>query len=180
MLQSVAVCCSVLQRSAVWCKWLQCVFGSMSHEDDFHESLVYSVMQCDAVWCSEFHCSAAWASWCKWLQFVSLWLHVKMTSTNHGRVMCCSVLHLVAVCCCMMQYVYTSPADNFHKSRVYSALQCVAVYCTVLYCVLCELARPITTSSTNHMYAVCCSLSQCVAAVCSRENSIREPRVCDK
>ena len=70
-------------------------------------------------------------------------------------ILCCSVLHCVAVCCSMLQHVYVTwlvhvTYSTFFKTLYCSVLQCVAVCCSVLQCV-----------------AVCWNVLQCVAVCCS-------------
>ena len=104
MLQSVAVCCSVLQSVAVCCSALQCVAYEAQHftnSDATAETCCNdqraggSVLQSVAVCCSVLQCVAV----------------------------CCSVLQRTAVCCSVLQCVAVRC----------SVLQCVAVCCSVLH-----------------------------------------------
>jgi len=59
------------------------------------------------------------------------------------------LLQCVAVCCGVMQCVVVQMNVNLHNSVCCSVLQCVAVCCSVWQCA-----------------AVCCSVLQCIAVCC--------------
>ena len=60
VLQCVAVCCSMLQRGAVWCSVLQCVAvcNLLPNIVDHYADMLPSVLQCVAVCCSVLQCVA--------------------------------------------------------------------------------------------------------------------------
>ena len=84
--QSVAACCSVLQRVAACCSVLQRVAACCSLFQ--RVAVCYSVLQCVAVHCSALQClQFGWCGWCgSALQCVAV------------CVVCCSALQDVAVC----------------------------------------------------------------------------------
>ena len=103
---------------------------------------------------------------------------------------CCSVLQCVAVCCSVLLRAAASGAGvvasapdehllysrlEYKQYRVY-VLQCVAVYFTVLQCVVMCRASCVSTpglqivqnfGSVLYCVTVCCSVLQCVAVCCS-------------
>ena len=60
-------------------------------------------------------------------------------------VVCCRVLHCVAVCCSELEDVHMRKAARGSARAFVDLLQCVVVCCSVLQCV-----------------AMCCSVVQCV------------------
>jgi len=84
VLQSVAVCCSLIE------------IDRLSDTESSH------VLQCVAVCCSVLHCVAVR---CRVLQCVAVLLksNVSLIGSHH---MCCSVLQRVAVCCVLQCVAY--------------------------------------------------------------------------
>ena len=105
--------------------------------------------------------SVVWYDW-----YVLVCYSVMQYFAMHG-----SLLHRVAVCCCVLQCV----------AVCCSVSQCVAVCCSVLQCVaVCCIKNSLAfracrrTVATRQMVlwhercvAACCSVVQCVAAWCS-------------
>jgi len=145
VLQCVALCCSVLQRIAVWEVRYRC-----------H----------DPSGCF----GATVAVWCSVLQCVAVCCCVRGTSSVPPSLdtLCCSVLQSVAACCSGLQcarYVFsaTIPRDVVLQCVAVccSVLQCVAVCCNVLQCESYVLGATIPRDVVLRCVAVCCSVLQC-------------------
>jgi len=145
VLQSVAACCSVLQRCSVLhrCTLFQYLADCPSlfgiSRSDYQHILCCSALQHVAACCSV-------------LQFVAVSCRLSLTVWNlvtplptHNLGQSCPTLPPAQPLCC-------------------SVLQCVAVTCSALYCiaVCCSVFQ--TRSCTTP--AVCCSVLQCVAVCC--------------
>ena len=130
MLQCIAVCCSVLQRVAVYRSPL--IAWSIPKATPF--AAVYcSVLQYLAVLSNALQCVAVG---CSGLQCVAV---------------CCSVLQCVAVCCSV------SLIDNFvFDPKRHRLLQCVAVCCSVLQCVAvcCSVSQSLRPSLTLSFFSL--------------------------
>jgi len=122
VLQCVAVCCRVLQSVAVCCGVLQCVAVRMPRIP------CRTVQQCVAENTQELHQSTV----------------LQRTHKNCIKVQCCrehtrieSNYTKECVACCLIQFVCgcMCTAACCSASTTYSALQCVAVCCSVLQCV---------------------------------------------
>ena len=112
VVQSVAVCCSLL-----WCVAVCCNVAVAAVDPVIRETLVScvalcrSVLQCVAVCCSVLQCVPV----------------------------CCSVLQCVVVCCRVLLMWLLRLLQPLSPSFVrpwFHVLQCVAVCCTVLQCVV--------------------------------------------
>jgi len=123
-----------------------------------------SVLQCIAVYCSVLQCIAVYCSLWQSVVFGTIALHVrlllKMRSLSRSpidsrrRLVCCSVLHCIAVCCSVLQCVAVCAVCC-------SMLQYVALCCSMLqYAAVCY-------SMLQHV-AVCCSVLQCAEDRLSR------------
>ena len=119
VLQSVAVCSSVLQC-------VQCVADVHTHSASC-VAVCCSVLQCVAVCCSVLHCVAD--------------IHTHSVSCV---AVCCSVLQCVAVCCSVLQtYIHTrhpvlrvlQVLQTYKHSYIYT-LQHTATQCNTLQCIL--------------------------------------------
>ena len=108
-----SMCCSGLQRVALWC----------------------SLLQCDASCCSVLQCVALCCSVTSRDSYIYIHLRQRRVGVKTHYVLqcvavCCSVLQCVAVCCSVMQRV----------AVCCTALLCVAVCCSMLQCVACYSA----------------------------------------
>ena len=86
---SVAVCCSVLQCVAVWCSVEACCNDTPVQQVCECAAVCYSVLQCVTVCCSVMQC---WGVW-QW-HLRSACVRVLQCVTVH-----CSVRQCIAVCC---------------------------------------------------------------------------------
>jgi len=144
-----AVCCSVLQRVAVWCSALQRVAACCS------------VLQCVAVCCSVLQCVAVC---CGVLRCFKMCAQTGLLSWHLWGRVCCSVLQCVAVCCSVLQCVAVSCSVQIYSHLLEKLFAnicmcvevCCSLCCSVLQCVAvcCSVIKNI---------ALCCSVLRCVA-----------------
>jgi len=163
VLQCVAVCCSVLQWTAVDCSVLQCVASCCAVWPP--DPPPPGVLQCVAACCSGLQCVAFYCEvWppdsprpdvlqcvvlcCSVLQcdecVTLFWIHLDYSSLIQPFIIVLSWLNMKA-----LEQTAThckAPGGGGCVAVCCSVLQCVAVCCSVLQCV-----------------AVCCSVLQCVA-----------------
>jgi len=75
------------------------------------------------------------------------------------NMVCCSVLHCVAVCCSAVLYEISEFLNlDFCSSYEYGVLQCVAVCCSVWCSVWCSVCCSVLLCAAVHVYDVCCGV----------------------
>ena len=154
MLQSVAVCCSVLQCVAVCCSVLQ--WRNYAAPKSGVSFVTVPVFQC-AVVCYSVLQSVAVC--CSVLKYAAVCYNVlQSVRVCSSKVVCCSVLQYAAVCCSVMQCVqwFTNAAPKSGVSFV-----------TVHRLLVREVRAVVLTSAhlcVLQRVAVCCSVLQRVAA----------------
>jgi len=131
---STLLCCSVLQRVAVFCRLLQ--YGALQCVVEHWSSL-----QCIAVHFSVLHCVAVWC--CVHIEAYYKKTHQSISSSTFFgkavKISCCSMWQCVAVCCSVLQCIAVCCSVWLFAWAVAtvccSALQCAIVCCSVLQCV---------------------------------------------
>jgi len=156
VLQCAAVCCSVLQRAAVWCRVLQCA------------AVCCSMVQHGAVWCSVLQCAAVCCSNTDNVSFkyVDSTLSIKSLKTKilmHSNKDLKTHINLCVKIdkgiCNLRKLIESSdaipPKTKYEKSlQDVLALQCVAVWCSVLQ----HVALRCSVASRCAGVVVCCSV----------------------